>query len=149
MQRLCGARLKHGRPGRCRKWALRGRLRCQLHAGASTGPRTPQGMQRTVAALVAGRHAWLARLKEAGLPTPYANRVRRTWGAPPKTKPVARGLRVLKDVAMAIEQNRALPVPAPDATGEAYFEAGGMAVEVAKAMLAPQIDLKQVVDPEW
>jgi hypothetical protein len=42
-----------------------------------------------------------------------------------------------------------LPVPASDATAEAYFHAGGMAIDVAKAMLAPQIDFEQLVDPQW
>ena len=56
--------------GYCRNWALSGSNRCRLHGGASTGPTTPEGMARTVAALKAGRVKWLAKLKSEGKPVP-------------------------------------------------------------------------------
>jgi hypothetical protein len=34
----------------CQKPAMRGRGRCQLHGGKSTGPRTPEGKARSIAA---------------------------------------------------------------------------------------------------
>jgi len=34
----------------CQKAALKGRNRCRLHGGLSTGPRTPEGKARTIAA---------------------------------------------------------------------------------------------------
>ena len=34
----------------CQKPAIRGRGRCQLHGGKSTGPRTPEGKARSIAA---------------------------------------------------------------------------------------------------
>jgi hypothetical protein len=55
---------------RCRNWAMRGSKRCRLHGGLSTGPTTPEGMARTVAALKAGRARWLAGLKAEGKPIP-------------------------------------------------------------------------------
>ena len=46
--RRCGARTRHG--GLCQKPAIRGRWRCQLHGGRSTGPRTEAGRASIVAA---------------------------------------------------------------------------------------------------
>jgi hypothetical protein len=60
--------LRHS--GYCKNWALPGSARCRLHGGLSTGPRTPQGKARTVAALKAGRIRWLAKLKSEGKPAP-------------------------------------------------------------------------------
>jgi hypothetical protein len=41
-------------------------------AGLSTGPTTPEGMARTIAAMKAGRLRWLAQLKSEGKPIPPA-----------------------------------------------------------------------------
>jgi hypothetical protein len=55
---------------RCKNWAVRGSKRCRLHGGLSTGPRTPDGMAHTLAAMKAGRVRWLAKLKSEGKPIP-------------------------------------------------------------------------------
>ncbi len=60
----CGARRRYDR-GRCRAPAMPGRTRGRWHGGAATGPRTPEGMQRTVVAMVAGRKRWLDRMRRA------------------------------------------------------------------------------------
>jgi hypothetical protein len=44
----CGAKTRAGAP--CQKPAIRGKARCQLHGGRSTGPRTQEGRQRIAAA---------------------------------------------------------------------------------------------------
>lgn len=44
----CGARTRGGAP--CRGPAVRGKRRCRLHGGASTGPRTAEGLERLRAA---------------------------------------------------------------------------------------------------
>ncbi len=44
----CGARTRAGCP--CQAPAIRGRLRCRMHGGRSTGPRTAEGMARIRAA---------------------------------------------------------------------------------------------------
>ena len=44
----CGAHTRGGCP--CRAPAIRGKLRCRMHGGRSTGPRTPEGMARLRAA---------------------------------------------------------------------------------------------------
>lgn len=41
----CGAHARSGKP--CRAPALRGKKRCRLHGGLSTGPRTPEGLARS------------------------------------------------------------------------------------------------------
>ena len=47
MQR-CGARTRSGTP--CQNWPVRGRRRCRLHGGMSTGPKTLEGRARVSAA---------------------------------------------------------------------------------------------------
>ena len=44
----CGAMTRAG--GACQNPAIGGRSRCKLHGGKSTGPRTPEGKARTIAA---------------------------------------------------------------------------------------------------
>ena len=46
--RRCGAKTRAG--GACQNPALKGRSRCKLHGGRSTGPRTPEGKARVAAA---------------------------------------------------------------------------------------------------
>lgn len=45
----CHARCRDGHA--CRAPCVRGRRRCKLHGGLSTGPRTPEGRERALAAL--------------------------------------------------------------------------------------------------
>src|SRR5271157_2872335 len=40
----CGAHTRSGCP--CRSPAVRGKLRCRMHGGRSTGPRSPEGRDR-------------------------------------------------------------------------------------------------------
>ena len=40
----CGAKTRKGMP--CQRPALRGKTRCALHGGQSTGPKTQRGLQR-------------------------------------------------------------------------------------------------------
>src|SRR6266550_9123441 len=65
----CGARLSRGR-GYCRAWALEGKRRCKWHGGKSTGPRTPEGMSRTVEAMRWGRFRKLEYLHAVGRKAP-------------------------------------------------------------------------------
>ena len=44
----CLAKTRQGTP--CQKAALKGKTRCRLHGGLSTGPRTPEGKIRVAAA---------------------------------------------------------------------------------------------------
>ncbi len=44
----CGAKTHKGTP--CQKAALKGKTRCRLHGGLSTGPRTAEGKARVAAA---------------------------------------------------------------------------------------------------
>jgi hypothetical protein len=55
---------------RCRNWPVRGKKRCRMHGGLSTGPTTAEGMAHTLAAMKAGRARWLAELKAAEKPIP-------------------------------------------------------------------------------
>ena len=46
--RRCGAKTRAGTP--CQNPAIKERSRCKLHGGKSTGPRTPEGKERSIAA---------------------------------------------------------------------------------------------------
>jgi hypothetical protein len=65
---------KYLRRNRCKKWAVRGKKRCRLHGGFSTGPRTAEGKARTIAAMVEGRRRLLENLKAAGKPVPWGRK---------------------------------------------------------------------------
>lgn len=41
---ICGAKTRSGAP--CRNLAMRGKRRCRMHGGASTGPKTKAGKER-------------------------------------------------------------------------------------------------------
>jgi hypothetical protein len=56
----------HTRHIRCRQWALIGKTRCRMHGGKNTGPKTPEGKARVVAAMVEGRRKWVERMKAEG-----------------------------------------------------------------------------------
>jgi hypothetical protein len=51
----------------CRAWAM-ANGRCRVHGGASTGPKTPEGKARVVAAMVEGRRKWVERRRVEGRP---------------------------------------------------------------------------------
>lgn len=60
----CGARTRRGTACQCP--ALRGRRRCRLHGGRSTGPRTLEGLKRVRAAVLKhGRFSTVEREVEA------------------------------------------------------------------------------------
>jgi hypothetical protein len=56
--------------GRCRNWPVRGKKRCRFHGGYSTGPTTPEGLARTIAAMMVGRARWIRNLRDEGRPIP-------------------------------------------------------------------------------
>ena len=65
----CGARTRSGR--RCRRyvavdpWTRKHRKRCRLHGGLSTGPKFPDGKERSLAAANAGLARWRERMRAA------------------------------------------------------------------------------------
>ena len=50
----------------CRNWPAKGRKRCKLHGGLSTGPVSSEGKARVVAAMVEGRRRWVDRMLAEG-----------------------------------------------------------------------------------
>jgi hypothetical protein len=50
---------------RCQAWGM-ANGRCRFHGGASTGPKSPEGKAMVVAAMVAGRRAWVERVHAEG-----------------------------------------------------------------------------------
>jgi hypothetical protein len=66
LRRRCNARCRQPPLRYCRNWAIQGKTRCKFHGGMSTGPRTPVGKARVVAAMVEGRRRWVERMKAEG-----------------------------------------------------------------------------------
>jgi hypothetical protein len=104
--------------------------------------------------MVGGRARWVERMRLAkarGLIAKFPNG-RRSRGAPPRSKDrnIAKAQRMIEEINMARSAGGNLPQPdTPTSPAEAYFHAGGRAIEVAATVLASQIDFKQLVDPEW
>jgi hypothetical protein len=59
---ICGAKNRRGLPCQCKK--LYGNGRCRFHGGLSTGPKTPEGKQRSLDAMRAGQKKWINRRQE-------------------------------------------------------------------------------------
>jgi hypothetical protein len=53
--------------------------RCRVHGGASTGPKSPEGKARVVAAMVAGRRAWAERRSATGKKFPAGRKSGKAW----------------------------------------------------------------------
>jgi hypothetical protein len=75
-RKRCDARIKNPvktrkngmaiiRGPRCRAWRMENG-RCRVHGGASTGPKSPEGKARVVAAMVEGRRKWVERRRAEG-----------------------------------------------------------------------------------
>jgi hypothetical protein len=92
-RRRCDARVKnHFRIGKngvrvtrglfCKGWAMENG-RCWVHGGASTGPRTPEGKARVVAAMVEGRRKWVERRRAEGKKFPAGRKRGERWVTEP------------------------------------------------------------------
>lgn len=87
-RKRCDARIKNpvkfkngvavSRAPRCPRWAM-ANGRCWTHGGNSSGPRTPEGMANTFAAMQAGRLQWIARVKARGRPVPGGRKGGDAW----------------------------------------------------------------------
>ena len=77
----CGAKL-HGRLACCRRWPVKGKKRCRLHGGLSTGAKTPEGNARVLAALTEGRRRWIEQMKAEGKKFPWGRKAGYRWITP-------------------------------------------------------------------
>jgi hypothetical protein len=66
----------------CKAWALENG-RCWVHGGASTGPRSPDGKARVVAAMVEGRRKWVERRRVEGRKFPAGRKRGERWVTEP------------------------------------------------------------------
>ena len=74
--------LRVARSPRCRAWAMENG-RCRVHGGASTGPRTPEGKARVLAAMVEGRRKWVERRRAEGRRFTAGRKTGSTWVTEP------------------------------------------------------------------
>lgn len=81
----CDAKLKH-RLARCKCWAMPNG-RCRMHGGLSTGAKTEEGKARQIAAMVAGRRAWVARMEAEGKKLPTGPKPKAPQATPVATQP--------------------------------------------------------------
>ena len=77
----CGAKL-HYKLACCRRWPVKGKKRCRLHGGLSTGAKTPEGKARVLAALSEGRQRWIAQMKAEGKKFPWGRKAGYAWTTP-------------------------------------------------------------------
>jgi hypothetical protein len=77
----CGAKL-HGQLACCRRWPVKGKKRCRLHGGLSTGAKTPEGKARVLAALSEGRRRWIEQMKAEGKKFPWGRKAGYRWITP-------------------------------------------------------------------
>jgi hypothetical protein len=105
----CGALTR--RKDWCRSWPIKGKKRCRMHGGCSTGPRTPQGK----AASQTGVARWRAETRAqiaAGLLARFPQGRKPGWAAKQRyALAVSRDLAALK--AAAAEDARRCPAPLP------------------------------------
>ena len=89
--------------------------RCWVHGGASTGPRTPEGKARVVAAMVEGRRKWVERRRAEGKKFPAGRKRGERWITEPmrdRARAEAHGLgravhaRSLVDARLVAERQR-------------------------------------------
>jgi hypothetical protein len=66
----------------CKAWAMENG-RCRVHGGLSTGPRSPDGKARVVAAMVEGRRKWVALRRAAGKKFPAGRKRGERWATEP------------------------------------------------------------------
>jgi hypothetical protein len=140
-----------------------GKIRCRLHGGASTGPRTATGRASTVAALQAGRERWLKRMrlaKQRG-EIPKLPNGRRPRGAPKLSanKTVRRAQRVMESV-MAKKNTLSAAAGSPPvlsavkpfaemSKGEKLSHNADLALDDTMRILAAPIDYARLADPDW
>ena len=94
----CGAKL-HNQRAWCRRWPVKGKKRCRLHGGLSTGAKTEEGKARALAARLEGRRRWVARMKAEGKKLQSGRKAGYQW-----TTPAMRMRRM-----QALQESAALP----------------------------------------
>jgi hypothetical protein len=81
-RRYCDAHCKSSLNFYCRNWPVPGKTRCRFHGGLSTGPRTSDGKEMAVAAMVEGRRRWVERMKAEGKKFPGGRKAGVRWTTP-------------------------------------------------------------------
>jgi hypothetical protein len=61
---------------------MKGKTRCRMHGGASTGPKTSEGKARVVAAMVEGRRKWVALMRAEGKKLTCGRKAGDAWITP-------------------------------------------------------------------
>jgi hypothetical protein len=89
----CGAKL-HLKLGCCRRWPVKGKKRCRLHGGLSTGAKTPEGKAKVLAVLTEGRRRWIEQMKAEGKKFPWGRKAGYSWKTPAMRE---REMRVLQE----------------------------------------------------
>jgi hypothetical protein len=73
---------------------VKGKKRCRLHGGLSTGAKTPEGKAEVLAVLTEGRRRWIAQMKAEGKKFPWGRKAGYRWITPAMRE---RKIRVLQE----------------------------------------------------
>jgi hypothetical protein len=113
---------------RCRAWGMENG-RCRVHGGASTGPKSPEGKARVVAAMVEGRRKWVERRRAEGRKFPAGRKTGSAWVSEPMRERARAEARRLSGGRFTLDRPLVLAL-LRSAKGDRVWEAK------AKAMLA-------------
>jgi hypothetical protein len=114
----------------CKAWAMENG-RCRVHGGLSTGPRSPEGKARVVAAMVMGRRKWVERRRVEGKKFPAGRMRDERWVTEPMRERARAEAHRLGGGRFTLDQPLVL-VLLKSAKGDRVWEAK------AKAMLGAQ-----------
>jgi hypothetical protein len=150
-RRRCDARVKNlfkiGKNGVrvsrglfCKAWAMENG-RCRVHGGLSTGPRSPDGKARVIAAMVIGRRKWVALRRAAGKKFPAGRKRGERWVTEPmRERARAEALR-LKGGRFTLDHSLTLAL-LRSAKGDRMREAKAKAMLGAQERAAMERDLQ-------
>jgi hypothetical protein len=82
LSKICKNGVRVSRGLFCKAWAMESG-RCWVHGGASTGPKSPEGKARVVAAMVEGRRKWVERRRAEGRKFPAGRKRGERWVTEP------------------------------------------------------------------
>jgi hypothetical protein len=150
----CGARVKNpvkiGKNGVrvsrgffCKAWAMPNG-RCRVHGGASTGPKSPEGKARVVAAMVEGRRKWLERRRAEGKKFLAGRKGGERWTTEPMRERARAEAHRLKGGRFTLDRALTLAL-LKSANGNRVWEAKAKAMLDAKERAAAERDREQAL----
>jgi hypothetical protein len=124
----------------CRAWAMENG-RCRFHGGWSTGPRSPDGKARVIAAMVIGRRKWVALRRAAGKKFPAGRKTGERWATEAMRERARAEAHRLKSGRFTLDRPLVV-APLGSAKGDRMREAKAKAMLGAQERAAMERDLQ-------